>query len=72
MFNGKELTAYLVHFVNHQNPNGAGVPAWPRYTLRSKKQLTLLDGEIPVAIGEDTYRAEGMRLLTKLLLKTPL
>ena len=61
-----DLTDYFIHFVNHLDPNGAGVPVWPRYTLESKKALTLLDGDTPVTIGKDDYRAKGIELLEKL------
>ena len=60
------MTDYFVRFVNHLDPNGAGVPVWPRYALESKKVLTLLDGDTPVTIGKDDYRAKGIELLEKL------
>ena len=66
IYTGTDLTDYLVHFVNHLDPNGADVPVWPRYTLGSKKALTLLDGDTPVTIGKDDYRAKGIDLLEKL------
>ena len=67
-----DLTDYFIHFVNHLDPNGASVPAWPRFTLDSKKLLTFLDGNTPIIVGKDEYRTEGMNLLTELLLDTPL
>ncbi|TBU41183.1 alpha/beta-hydrolase [Dichomitus squalens] len=72
IYGGSNLTSHLVHFVHHLNPNGAGVPAWPQFSLQSRQLLTLLDGDTPETVGQDNYRAEGMALLTKVLLETPL
>ena len=67
-----DLTDYFIHFVNHLDPNGASVPAWPRFTLDSKNLLTFLDGNTPIIVGKDDYRIDGMKLLTEVLLDTPL
>ncbi|KAI1788850.1 alpha/beta-hydrolase [Ganoderma leucocontextum] len=72
IYGEKDLTDYLINFVNHLDPNGASVPTWPKFSLDSRKLLTLLDGNIPVMIGEDDYRVKGMDLLNKVLLETPL
>ena len=66
IYSGGDLTSYLVHFVNNLNPNGADVPEWPQFTLQSKQVLTLLDGDTPVTIGKDDYRAQGIELLEKI------
>nr|VWO97521.1 Uncharacterized protein [Ganoderma boninense] len=67
-----DLTDYLINFVNHLDPNGASVAAWPHFTLGSRKLLTLLDGNTTSAVGADDYRVQGMDLLNKVLLETPL
>ena len=67
-----DLTDYFIHFVNHLDPNCASVPAWPRFTLDSQKLLTFLDGKTPITVGRDDYRTEVMKLLTDVLLETPL
>ncbi|KAI0704351.1 carotenoid ester lipase precursor [Cytidiella melzeri] len=67
-----ELTDYLVHFVNHLNPNGNGSERWPRYTPANPALMTLLDGPTPQAITQDTFRDTAMSYLTSLSLKYPL
>lgn len=37
---GKTISAYIVNFAKSGNPNGAGLPEWPRYTAASN---TLMD-----------------------------
>ena len=70
---GGDLTDFLVHFVTHLDPNGGLSPYWPRYTTSSRKLMTLLDSEVTNrTITLDTYRAEGMEFITKLLLAHPL
>ena len=54
------------------DPNGPGLLNWPQYTTSSPKLMTFLDGPVPLNITEDTFRVEGMDLLTKLLLANPL
>ncbi|OBZ75690.1 Lipase 1 [Grifola frondosa] len=67
-----DLVDYLVNFVNHLDPNGR-TPRffWPQYDLASRKVLTLWDAG-RLSVTNDTYRAEGIRLFTKLALKFPL
>jgi len=61
-----DLTDYLVNFVNHLNPNNKTGIYWPQYTVQEPRLLTLWDGSEPRNITNDTYRAEGISLLTQL------
>lgn len=70
--NGTELQDYVINFAYHLDPNGPTVPAWPQYTLASPKLLTLLDGEIPAIITEDTYRVAPIEGVTAIGLKYPI
>ena len=72
IYDQKDLTDYLINFVNHLDPNGARVSEWPQFSLDSKKLLTLLDGNTSSVIGADDYRVQGMELLNKVLLETPI
>ncbi|KAI0091742.1 carotenoid ester lipase precursor [Irpex rosettiformis] len=67
-----ELTDYLVHFVNHLNPNGNGSVHWPRYTTSHPVLTTFLDGAVPSTLEKDDFREEPIRYMNKLLLKYPL
>ncbi|KAI0027938.1 carotenoid ester lipase precursor [Vararia minispora EC-137] len=69
---GGDLGAYLIRFVATLNPNGPGSNVtWPRYNTSSKELLTLWDGDIPMNITRDTFRAEGMAKLAALSLADP-
>jgi para-nitrobenzyl esterase len=54
---GKAISAYIVNFAKTGNPNGAGLPTWPRY---SRAQDQLLDfAENGQAVPEkDPWAAE--------------
>lgn len=68
-----EMREYLVHFANTLDPNGGSLPQWPAYTTASPKLLTFVDDLVnPTTVTEDTYRADGMALITKLSLSDPL
>jgi len=70
IWQGQELTTYLVQFANNLNPNGdANLLTWPQYTMSSPHLMTFLDGSTPLAITQDTYRADGFTYLTSLSLK---
>lgn len=72
VFGGGDMTNYLIHFVNHLDPNGLpGIP-WPKYTTSAPKLLTFLDGLIPLAITDDDYRVDAMNFLKKLSLEFPI
>lgn len=67
-----DLTDYLVHFINHLNPNGnnSTLLSWPKYNSSSgsTQLLTLLDGTTPLAVTNDTYREGAMALIVQLSL----
>lgn len=69
------MTDYLVQFVIHGDPNGAGgnLINWPRYDNQTRQQLTFV-GDIgaPLVIESDTYRVDGFDKLTELSLRFPL
>lgn len=62
MYGPGDLTDYLIHFVNHLDPNGSGLLSWPKYdtTTGSVPLLTFLDGLIPRVITQDTFRQEAI------------
>ncbi|OCH92824.1 carotenoid ester lipase precursor [Obba rivulosa] len=64
---------YLINFVNNLDPNGQDLLSWPPYSTASPSLLTMLDGNgTSLNITEDTYRADGINLLTNLSLQFPL
>ncbi|KIK73281.1 hypothetical protein PAXRUDRAFT_21034 [Paxillus rubicundulus Ve08.2h10] len=71
VFEGQDLAAYLVRFVSNLDPNGGTDLYWPHYTTAEPHMLELLDGSIQQALTEDTYRADAMAFLTKVLLAHP-
>ena len=71
VYGGQDLTDYLINFVTNLNPNGGSVPQWPQYTTWSPQLLTLYDSPVASNVTLDTYRAEGMKLLTKISLEHP-
>ena len=71
IYGGGDLTDYLINFATNLNPNGASVANWPPYTNKSPQLLTLYDAPVPTNVTLDTYRAEGMKLLTEISLVNP-
>ncbi|EIW59806.1 carotenoid ester lipase precursor [Trametes versicolor FP-101664 SS1] len=72
MYAPGDMTDFLIHFVNHLDPNGANgsvTPAWPRYTPESPQLMTFVDGATPLVISEDTFRADAIALVQELSLK---
>ncbi|KAM5535616.1 hypothetical protein V8D89_010783 [Ganoderma adspersum] len=70
-----DMTDYLVHFVNHGDPNGAGdnLINWPQYDTETRLQMTFVDDDnAPLVIMNDTYRVDGFNKLTELSLQFPL
>lgn len=67
-----DMTDYLIRFVATLDPNGGGAFNWPLYTAASPQLLTFLDGNTPLAVTQDTFRADGIAFLTKLSLAQPL
>ncbi|KIJ19263.1 hypothetical protein PAXINDRAFT_70400 [Paxillus involutus ATCC 200175] len=72
VFEAQDLASYLVRFVSNLDPNGGTDLYWPEYTTAEPHMLEFLDGSIPQALTEDTYRADAMAFLTKVLLVHPL
>ncbi len=74
IYDGGELTDYLINFVNHLDPNGDTGIHWPQYTPSAPKLLTLHDGlfSASLTITNDDYRVDAMRLLSDLSLEFPL
>ena len=75
-YQGGELGDYLIHFVNHLDPNGkAGNTSvvWPQYSTHSPRLLTFQDdSREPVSFTDDTFRAVEVRLVRDLALKYPI
>ncbi|KIK91168.1 hypothetical protein PAXRUDRAFT_150102 [Paxillus rubicundulus Ve08.2h10] len=69
---GQDIASYLVRFVSNLDPNGGTDLYWPQYTTAEPTILELLDGPIPQALTEDTYRVDAMKFLTKVTLAYPL
>ncbi|EIN04660.1 alpha/beta-hydrolase [Punctularia strigosozonata HHB-11173 SS5] len=71
IYGGGELTDYLVHFVNHLDPNGPLVTgetfAWPRYEPSHPQMLTLLDAPLPaLELTTDTFRLDAISFVRNL------
>ncbi len=54
---GKAMSGYLVNFAKHGDPNGAGLPAWPRYARASDAIMDFAATGKPVA-GKDPWGSE--------------
>ena len=70
-----DLTDYLIHFATNLDPNGGSSVQWPQYTASSRQLVTFLDNpvnNITITITQDTYRTDGMELLTEISLAHPL
>ncbi|KII93361.1 hypothetical protein PLICRDRAFT_100054 [Plicaturopsis crispa FD-325 SS-3] len=73
VYAGGDLTDYLINFVNHLDPNGAGGHLrWPEYTAASPQLLTFQDGLIPLSVTSDNYRVEPIEFLTQVTLENPI
>ena len=64
---------YLISFINRLDPNPNNVTGvfWPMYGNDSPRLLTLWDSPTQFNITEDTFRVEGMSVLTNLSLEFP-
>ena len=62
------MTDYYVNFVNHLNPNGPSVLAWPQYNTSTSSIIMYQDGATPLAVGQDNYRADALAYLGELRL----
>ncbi|KAI0030226.1 carotenoid ester lipase precursor [Vararia minispora EC-137] len=71
-----DMTDYLIRFATTLDPNGANTNAteiyWPRYTLETRRMLMFLDGNISLAIGDDTFREEAIGTMIEFALAHPL
>ncbi|EKU79644.1 carboxylesterase/lipase family protein [Massilia timonae] len=54
---GKAMSTYMVNFARRGDPNGAGLPAWPRYARSSDRIMDFSAQGKPVAL-EDPWGAE--------------
>jgi para-nitrobenzyl esterase len=54
---GKTISAYLVNFAKTGNPNGTGLPEWPRYSRAKDEIVDFTDGGKAVA-QKDPWGAE--------------
>ena len=69
IFGRGDLTDFLIYFATDLDPNGDLSPPWPQYTISSPQLMTLIDGGVTNrTITLDTFRVEGMNLLTNLSL----
>ncbi|KAF8838353.1 alpha/beta-hydrolase, partial [Paxillus ammoniavirescens] len=71
VYGGQDMASYLVRFVSNLDPNGGTDLYWPQYTTAEPNMLEFLDGSIPQALTEDTYRASAMAFLTNVTLTYP-
>ncbi|GAA6011519.1 hypothetical protein JCM8202_004057 [Rhodotorula sphaerocarpa] len=55
-----EMTGYLINFIHKLDPNGAGLPYWPQYSM---DRLTLQFARANTTIIDDSDRLEAMRFL---------
>jgi len=53
----RAMSTYLVNFAKHGDPNGAGLPAWPRYARASDAIMDFAVAGKPVA-GKDPWGSE--------------
>ncbi|OCH92823.1 carotenoid ester lipase precursor [Obba rivulosa] len=67
-----DATDYLINFVNNLDPNGQSLLKWPQYSTEAPQLLTMLDGIPALEITSDTYRVEGMNVLTNLSIQFPI
>ena len=71
----RDLVGFFIRFAHTLDPNvgapSTGTVHWPRYSSASPALMTFLDGAVPLALSNDTYRSEGFELLTQLTLEHP-
>ena len=71
MYTASDMTDYLINFVAHGDPNGPTRMFWPRYMPDAPQLLAILDGPVPLALANDTFREEAIAYLTGLGRKYP-
>ena len=62
------MTDALIRFAATLSPGDA----WPRFESTTRAQVVFQDGVVPEAVSNDTYRLEGIALLTELMLENPI
>ena len=62
-----DLTDYVVNFVNNLDPNGPTVLAWPQYNSSSAQLLVLQDGNVSLALEQDTFREDAIAFVIELV-----
>ncbi|EIM86929.1 carotenoid ester lipase precursor [Stereum hirsutum FP-91666 SS1] len=69
-----EVRDALINFANNLDPNGPtlGVSDWPKYTTHAPTLFTLLDGDVPVTLTNDTYREKAFSVMTNVSLAHPI
>ena len=73
IFSGGELLDYLIYFAVTLDPGAGGDHIqWPRYAAESPQLMTVLDGEEPLALTNDTYRAEAIKTVIEFSLSNTL
>ena len=64
------MTDYFVRYVTYLDPNGNNGPdvavVWPEYDTDAPQLLTLLDGDTPLVISNDTYREDPIKYVIQL------
>ncbi|EGN93858.1 hypothetical protein SERLA73DRAFT_126278 [Serpula lacrymans var. lacrymans S7.3] len=71
IYGSADMTDYLIRFVANLDPSGNTGINWPQYKNETPNLLTFLDGSIPANITQDTYRKEGIELVTRMMLDDP-
>ncbi|KAK8027649.1 alpha/beta-hydrolase, partial [Apiospora marii] len=63
----EQMQDQWIRFAHHGNPNGEGLPVWPRYGDRDKGLNLVLQtqGQGGSYVEEDTYRLAGREYLTQ-------
>jgi len=71
VYGGHDMASYLVRFVSNLDPNGGTDLYWPQYTTADPNMLAFLDGLIPQALTQDTYRVEAIAFVMNVSLAYP-
>ncbi|KAH7890870.1 Alpha/Beta hydrolase protein [Phlebopus sp. FC_14] len=72
VFGPGDMTDYLVRFVANLDPNGNTGIQWPKWYNDTPNALTFLDGNVPQAIEQDTYREDGINYLMTFFREHPI
>ena len=70
IYKGSPLATALINFINHHDPNGASGTNWPKYSWENPKNFVFGPGN--TSVQDDTYRQEGISVLTFVLLQHPI